>query len=252
MLFTPVSRRWFDSDGKLDRECHGDYPAAVFSVAEEFGVPVIDANRITQEWLESLGDEASQKYYMWVEPGTCPRHPEGLKDNTHTNVAGARKIVELLLPAITGVIPELSAHVTDYDFVVAKDGSGDFFTVREAVNAAPDYCKQDETKIRIRKGVYAEKLYLYFASGLEKGEAMPDEGEFLTAEKMGISDFAALAAFVLTFKDRGQGQPREGVCVSCRSLTDAFSTILPFRRMRSFTLSAPSEILFRIPMIAPE
>ena len=43
-------------------------------------------------------------------------------------------------------------------------------------------------------GVYAEKLYLYFASGLEKGEAMPDEGEFLTAEKLGISDFAALAA----------------------------------------------------------
>ena len=158
VLFTPVSRRWFDSDGKLDRDCHGDYPAAVFSVAEEFGVPVIDANRITQDWLESLGDEASRKYYMWVEPGTCPRHPEGLKDNTHTNVAGARKIVELLLPAITGVIPELSAHVADYDFVVAKDGSGDFFTVQEAVNAAPDYCKQDETKIRIRKGVYAEKL----------------------------------------------------------------------------------------------
>ena len=40
VLFTPVSRRWFDSDGKLDRDCHGDYPAAVFSVAEEFGVPV--------------------------------------------------------------------------------------------------------------------------------------------------------------------------------------------------------------------
>ena len=158
VLFTPVSRRWFDDEGRLKKDCHGDYPAAVFQVAEEYGLPVIDANAITQAWLESVGDEASRKYYMWVEPGTCPRHPDGLKDNTHTNVAGARKLVELLLPAIVEVIPELSCHVTDYDFVVAKDGSGDFFTVQEAVNAAPDYCKQDETRIRIRKGIYEEKV----------------------------------------------------------------------------------------------
>ena len=158
VLFTPVSRRWFDADGKLQKDCHGDYPEAVFQVAGEYGLPVIDANAITQEWLESIGDEASRKYYMWIEKGTCPRHPDGLTDNTHTNVAGARKIVELLLPAIVEVIPELGSHLSESDFVVAKDGSGDFFTVQEAVNATPDYCKQDETRIRIRKGVYREKL----------------------------------------------------------------------------------------------
>ncbi len=158
VLFTPVSRRWFDAQGQLKKDCHGDYPAAVFQVAQEYGLPVIDANAITQEWLESIGDEASRKYYMWIEKGTCPRHPDGLVDNTHTNVAGARKIVELLLPAIVEVIPELAEHVTDYDFVVAKDGSGDFFTVQEAINAAPDYCKQDETKILVREGIYREKV----------------------------------------------------------------------------------------------
>ena len=158
VLFTPVSRRWFDAQGQLKKDCHGDYPAAVFQVAQEYGLPVIDANAITQEWLESIGDEASRKYYMWIEEGTCPRHPDGLVDNTHTNVAGARKIVELLLPAIVEVIPELAEHVTDYDFVVAKDGSGDFFTVQEAINAAPDYCKQDETKILVREGIYREKV----------------------------------------------------------------------------------------------
>ena len=158
VLFTPVSRRWFDDEGRLKKDCHGDYPAAVFQIGEEFGVPVIDANAITQAWLESLGDEASRKYYMWIEAGTCPRHPDGLEDNTHTNVAGARKLVELLLPAIVEVIPDLASHVTDYDFVVAKDGSGDFFTVQEAVNAAPDYCKQDETTVLIRKGIYREKV----------------------------------------------------------------------------------------------
>ena len=158
VLFTPVSRRWFDDKGNLKTNCHGDYPDAVKQVAAEYGLPIIDANAITQQWLISLGDEATRKYYMWLPEGTNPKHPKGLQDNTHTNAAGARKIVNLLLPEIVKIIPELAAHVVDYDFVVAKDGSGDFFTVQEAVNAAPDYCKQDETTIYIKDGVYQEKV----------------------------------------------------------------------------------------------
>ena len=158
ILFTPVSRRWFDDKGNLKRECHGDYPAAVKQVAQEYGLPLIDANEVTQQWLMSLGDEASRKYYMWIEEGTNPKHPQGKVDNTHTNVAGARQIVNLLLPEIVKVIPELASHVVNYDFVVAKDGSGDFFTVQEAINAAPDYCKQAATTIFIKDGVYKEKV----------------------------------------------------------------------------------------------
>ncbi len=158
VLFTPVSRRWFDDEGNLKKNCHGDYPAAVTQVAEEYGLPIIDANTITQNWLSQLGDEPSRKYYMWIEKGTNPKHPDGKVDNTHTNVAGARQIVNLLLPEIVKVIPELAAHVVDYDFVVAKDGSGDFFIVQEAVDAAPDYCKQDETTIYIKDGRYEEKV----------------------------------------------------------------------------------------------
>lgn len=158
VLFTPVSRRWFDTEGNLKTDCHGDYPAAVKQVAQEYGLPLIDANTVTQKWLQELGDEPSRRYYMWVEKGTNPKHPDGKVDNTHTNVAGARQIVNLLLPEIVKVIPELAGHVVEYDFVVAKDGSGDFFTVQEAVNAAPDYCKQDETTIYIKDGRYEEKV----------------------------------------------------------------------------------------------
>ena len=158
VLFTPVSRRWFDDNGNLKMNSHGDYPEAVMQVAREYGLPLIDANRITQNWLMGLGDEPSRQYYMWIEKGVNPKHPDGKVDNTHTNVAGARKIVDLLLPEIVKVIPELASHVVQYDFVVAKDGSGDFFTVQEAVDAAPDYCKQDETTIYIKDGIYEEKV----------------------------------------------------------------------------------------------
>lgn len=44
-----------------------------------------------------------------------------------------------------------------YDFVVAKDGSGNFTTIQEAVNACRDYAERDYL-IFIKKGVYREKL----------------------------------------------------------------------------------------------
>ncbi len=46
-----------------------------------------------------------------------------------------------------------------YDFMVAQDGSGDFTTVQEAINAVPDF-RKNRTTIFIKNGVYKEKLIL--------------------------------------------------------------------------------------------
>ena len=43
------------------------------------------------------------------------------------------------------------------DFVVAADGSGDFVTVQEAINAVPDM-RSNRTVIYIKPGIYKEKL----------------------------------------------------------------------------------------------
>ena len=51
------------------------------------------------------------------------------------------------------------ANSKDYDFVVDKDGGGDFASIQEAINAVPNLRKQ-ETRIFIKKGVYKEKLIL--------------------------------------------------------------------------------------------
>jgi pectinesterase len=51
------------------------------------------------------------------------------------------------------------AQAQAYDFVVAKDGSGQFKTVQEAINAVPDF-RKNTTTIFIKKGVYKEKLTL--------------------------------------------------------------------------------------------
>ena len=56
-------------------------------------------------------------------------------------------------------VPALAKYIRHYDFVVAQDGSGNFFTVQEAIHAIPLF-RKNETKICIRKGVYTEKLML--------------------------------------------------------------------------------------------
>lgn len=56
------------------------------------------------------------------------------------------------------LVPVLKAQET-YDFVVAKDGTGDFTTVQKAIDAVP-HLRKERTRILIRKGVYKEKLIL--------------------------------------------------------------------------------------------
>lgn len=54
---------------------------------------------------------------------------------------------------------QVQIQASDCHFVVAQDGSGDFKTVQEAINAVPDFRKQI-TRIYIKKGVYKEKIVI--------------------------------------------------------------------------------------------
>ncbi len=57
------------------------------------------------------------------------------------------------------IFAALELHRMHADIVVAQDGSGDFRSLQDAVNAVPDYRKQ-RTTIRVKKGVYKETLYI--------------------------------------------------------------------------------------------
>ena len=147
-------------EGDTLYDTHGTYLDSPRNVAKKLNVPFVDANKITHELVQGLGREESKKLFMWVEPNTVPAVPKGSVDNTHLNVYGARVVAGLLVDAMAEVVPALAPYVRHYDFVVAKDGSGDFFTVQEAINAVPDFRKEGRTTIYIRKGVYKEKLII--------------------------------------------------------------------------------------------
>ncbi len=139
-------------------DTHGAYLDSPRNVAKELGVPFIDMNKITHDLVEGLGPEKSKDVYLWIAPQTIVACPDGRKDNTHLSVWGGRTITKLTVAEIAKAVPELGKYIRYYDYVVAKDGSGDFFTVQEAINAVPDFRKNIRTTILVRPGVYKEKL----------------------------------------------------------------------------------------------
>ncbi len=159
VLLTPVARRWFKG-GKLDRDCHGDYPAAMKAVAEEKGVTLLDITTPTLDWIEALGDEASRPYFMHLAPGRYACAPEGKTDNTHTVASGARKVAEIVCDKVREQLPAIAEHLQYYHIVVSPDGHGDYMTVQEAIDACPDYSHAEITDILIRKGVYHEEVII--------------------------------------------------------------------------------------------
>ena len=147
-------------EGTVLFDTHGAYLDSPRNVAKELGVVFIDMNKITHDLVEGLGPVESKKLFMFVEPNQVPAFPKGREDNTHLNVYGARTIAGLAVDAIGREIPELAKYIRHYDYVVAQDGSGDFFTVQEAINAVPDFRKNIRTTILVRKGTYKEKIII--------------------------------------------------------------------------------------------
>lgn len=147
-------------EGKKLIDTHGAYLDSPRNVAKELNVPFVDMNKITHDLVEGLGPDKSKELFMWVAPNTVPAMPKGREDNTHLNVYGGRVIAGLTVGAIAEVVPGLAKYVRHYDFVVAQDGSGDFFTVQEAIDTVPDFRKSVRTTILVRKGVYKEKIVI--------------------------------------------------------------------------------------------
>uniref|UniRef100_UPI004055C113 pectinesterase family protein n=1 Tax=Alistipes sp. TaxID=1872444 RepID=UPI004055C113 len=155
ILMTPISRRHW-RDGELLYR-HGEYPEVVARIAHEEQVPWIDMKSLTRAWLLTLGDEESKSYFMHVDPGHSPLYPDGKVDDTHLNVRGAHVVARMVAREVQTLLPELAPYLRLPDLVVAKDGSGDFFSLQEAVMALPDFSRS-EIWLLVREGEYREKV----------------------------------------------------------------------------------------------
>ena len=108
---TPTQRRAFDKDKKTIINTHGEFPAAMKSVAEREKVPVIDLNVMTKQFFETLGFEDSKRALVHYPKELYGRE---LADNTHFNPYGAYEVAKcvvmgmkkLQLPIVRYLRPE--------------------------------------------------------------------------------------------------------------------------------------------------
>jgi len=110
ILLTPMARRKFDANGKIEGT-HDVYSQIVRDVAKEEKVVLFDMDEITQQLYQQLGVENSKFLFMQLKPNEHPNYPEGRDDNTHFNELGARLMAQLVLQEIKKQIPELSDRI---------------------------------------------------------------------------------------------------------------------------------------------
>ena len=109
-MLTPVTRRRFDSTGKI-METHEIYSGLVREVAIAQKVPLIDLDKKSQELLQQFGKENSKWLFLQLNAGEHPNYPEGRNDNTHFNELGARLVAQVVLKEIREMKLELAEHV---------------------------------------------------------------------------------------------------------------------------------------------
>lgn len=87
VFITPVTRRTFrDPSSQYTHTAHAE---AMRRAAKRMDVALVDLCRMSEELVDSLGDEASKAYYLHLPAGTYPHFPDGLVDNTHLRPEGA-------------------------------------------------------------------------------------------------------------------------------------------------------------------
>lgn len=101
VLCTSVERRRFDGD--VVAATHGDYPNAVRDLAHALDAPLIDLTVFTSWLYEDLGPSASTALFSHFAPGETSGWPEGLTDDTHFRLEGARRIAAFVARSLRAI-----------------------------------------------------------------------------------------------------------------------------------------------------
>lgn len=111
VLITPVSRRKFNDSGKA-LETHPIYSPIVRQVAARTKVALIDLDSLSLALYQRFGPRDAPLLFNLLKPGEDPNYPNGLlKNATHFNAYGARKIAELVLNSLPRAVPGLATHL---------------------------------------------------------------------------------------------------------------------------------------------
>ncbi len=114
VLFTSIIRRNFNDQGTLI-DTHGEYPMEARLVAQEYKVPFIDLQYLSEQLEEKYGVEGSKKLHLHFEPGENVYYKDGKHDDTHLSHKGASEIAKLAVKHILIHVPSLKKYILNKD-----------------------------------------------------------------------------------------------------------------------------------------
>ncbi len=98
ILLTPLIRRKYENGKIVDT--HKEYVEAIIKCAKINEVDLIDINRLSTIFFESIKEEDSLRYFMNFEQGLYNNYPLGQKDDSHLRYDGAYLVASLFVQEV--------------------------------------------------------------------------------------------------------------------------------------------------------
>ena len=112
VLVTSTNRRKFNENGKIENTLE-EYPDAMRQLAKQEAIPLIDLNRMSKDFFESLGSENSKKAFVHYPANTFPGQDDPLADNTHFSKYGAYELAKCVVQEIIDQKIGLTKYIVD-------------------------------------------------------------------------------------------------------------------------------------------
>ena len=105
MLVTPCSTCEFDPDGGIAQR-FGVYGKLDMEYARDHGIPVCDLGGYSVALEARLGAQLAKAMHMKLDAGQYVNYPDGVDDDVHLNLLGARKNAERVARDFAAAFPE--------------------------------------------------------------------------------------------------------------------------------------------------
>lgn len=110
ILVTPVTRHNF-KDGHAVAD-FAAYSAVMRDLAGQYDVPLVDLESASRQYIDAMGEDASNSLYLHYKPGEYPAFPDGIDDDTHFSELGARRMANLVADGLAQTDTALGSHVS--------------------------------------------------------------------------------------------------------------------------------------------
>lgn len=201
ILVTPMGRRDYNvEDGKFNVSFL-EYVVAMKEVANELGVDLVDLSKLSVDYYNSIGFEATQSVFLHLDAGIYGAFPNGSADNTHFQEYGAIQMARLVAQGTEQLNIPLSSFVEDIkqpEAVPSKPKG----VVAGSISNAGAVLKWDEVE-----GTDIYKIYRKLASEAESAYTLAGTATVPTLTVSGMAEGKSYTIRVTAVNGLGESEP---------------------------------------------